>query len=211
MRSVRVALAGFAVALLGLTGALGATAPPTASPTPAAAPASDSPPPDEPAGRAHFHRPGTDVDGDSFAGSLASDVFILKGNVTLHSDPKIDRAIAEASESSDPLTLTADEIDVDRATLTYVAKGHVHFVQGTRSGDADTAMLNEGAHTIDLIGNANVVDGDRRTAADKMHYDTVDKQFAAAGDVRIYQPLPTPNPDAVASAAPKKRKHRLPL
>ncbi len=162
-----------------------------------------------PSGRFHLHRPGTDVDGDLLTGSLASHVFVLKGNVTLHSDPKIDREMAEASESDEPLTVTADEIDVDQVTFTYVAKGHMHFVQGSRSGTADLATLNEEAHTLDLVGNATVLDGDHRTTAAKMHYNTFDKQFIGAGDVRIYAPLPTPNPSA--SKPPPKHKLRLPL
>jgi lipopolysaccharide export system protein LptA len=160
---------------------------------------------------AHLHRPGTDVDGDVFMGSLASDVFVLKGNVVLHSDPKIDQAIGDISKSDDPLTLTADEIDVDKTGATYVAKGHVHFVQGTRSGQADVATLNEQAHTIDLIGNANVLDGDHRAAAAKMHYNMLDKQFLGSGNVRLYEPVPTPNPNASGTPAPKKRKRRIPL
>jgi hypothetical protein len=162
-----------------------------------------------PAGRFHLHRPGTDVDGDLLTGSLASHVFILKGNVTLHSDPKIDREIAEASESEDPLTVTADEIDADQTALTYVAKGRVHFVQGSRSGTGDLATLNEEAHTLDLVGNANVLDGDHRTTAAKMHYNTADKRFVGAGDVRIYSPLPAPSPGA--ATPPPKHKRRLPL
>jgi hypothetical protein len=162
-----------------------------------------------PAGRFHLHRPGTDVDGDSLTGSLASHVFILKGNVVLHSDPKIDREMADASESDEPLTVTADELDVDQFAFTYVAKGHVHFVQGNRSGLADLATLNEEAHTLDLVGNASVLDGEHRTTAAKMHYNTADKQFVGGGDVRIYAPAPTPNP-GTGTPAPK-RKRRLPL
>jgi lipopolysaccharide assembly outer membrane protein LptD (OstA) len=128
----------------------------------------------------------------------------------MHSDPRLDPEIAQASESSEPLTLTADEIDVDRIALTYVAKGHVRFVQGSRSAHADLAMLDEQKHTLDLIGDANVYDGDRRAAAAKMHYDMLDKDFLGAGDVRLYQPLPTPGPQASGTPAPK-RKRRLPL
>jgi lipopolysaccharide export system protein LptA len=109
------------------------------------------------------------------------------------------------------LTVTADEIDIDRDGLNYVAKGNVHFTQGTRSGKADLAMLDEAAHTIDLIGNANVVEGDHRAAAAKMHYNMLDKDFRGSGDVRIYEPVPTPNPNASSTPAPKKRRHRLPL
>ncbi len=168
--------------------------------------------PEAPApGRFHLHRPGTDVDGDLLSGNVGSEAYILKGNVTLHSDPKIDGEVAAASESMDPLTLTADEIDVDRAGLTYTAKGHVHFTQGTRSGRADLAMLDEQRHTMDLIGNANVYDGDRRTAADKLHYDMLSKGFLGAGDVRIYEPLPTPNPSAASTPVPAKRKRRIPI
>jgi hypothetical protein len=182
---------------------------------PTAEPAQDVPgltqPEASPPGRFHLHRPGTDVDGDLLSGNVANEVYILKGNVTLHSDPKLDREVATASESTDPLTLTADEIDVDRAGLTYTAKGHVHFTQGTRSGRADVAVLDQQTHTMDLIGNANVYDGDRRTAADKLHYDMIGKGFLGAGDVRIYEPLPTPNPNATATPAPPKRKRRIPL
>jgi len=140
---------------------------------------------------------------------LASHVFILKGNVVLHSDPKIDRDMAEASESDEPLTLTADELDVDQFAFTYVAKGHVHFVQGSRSGFADLATLNEEAHTLDLVGNASVLDGEHRTTAAKMHYNTADKQFVGGGDVHIYAPAPTPNP-GTGTPTPK-HKRRLPL
>ncbi len=171
-----------------------------ASPIPAA---SGSPP-----GRFHLHRPGTDVDGDSLTGSLASQAYILKGNVTLHSDPKIDREIADASESQEPLTLTADEIDVDRLGYSYVAKGHVRFVQGTRSGRANLATLNEQTHSLDLVGDANVFEGDQRTVADRFHYDMLDKSFHGTGDVRIFETLPSPAPSA---AAPAKHKRRLPL
>jgi lipopolysaccharide export system protein LptA len=157
-----------------------------------------------------LHRPGTDVEGDVLTGSLTSMAYVLKGNVTLHSDPKIDSEIAAASESTDPLTVSADEIDVDRMGLTYVAKGHVQFTQGTRSGRANLAMLDEMRHTLDLVGDANVFDGERRAAADKLHYDMNDKGFEGAGDVRIYQPVPTPNPSASGTPAPK-RKRRLPL
>lgn len=182
-------------------------------PTPAAPPDSSGPtqPEASPPGRFHLHRPGTDVDGDLLSGNVGNEAYILKGNVTLHSDPKLDRDVATASESMDPLTVTADEIDVDRAGLTYTAKGHVHFTQGTRSGSADLAMLDEQTHTMDFIGNANVYDGDRRTAADKLHYDMLGKGFLGAGDVRIYEPLPTPNPAAASTPAPAKRKRRIPL
>jgi hypothetical protein len=192
---------------------LGPEAAPSPSPAGTGLPAAPSPassgPAATPAGRFHLHRPGTDVDGDLLTGSLASHVFILKGNVTLHSDPKVDRAMAQASESEEPLTVTADEIDADQLAFTYVAKGHVHFVQGTRSGLADLATLNETAHTLDLVGNASVLDGEHRTVAAKMHYDTLDKQFIGAGDVRIYAPLPTPNPSA--ATPPPKHKRRLPI
>jgi lipopolysaccharide export system protein LptA len=158
----------------------------------------------------HLHRPGTDVDGDSLSGNVSSDVYVLKGNVTLHSDPRVDREVAAETESDEPLTVTADEIDIDKSGLSYVAKGHVHFVEGTRSGSSDLAMISEVTHTLDLIGNADVRDGDRRAVAEKMHYDTLDKHFSGVGNVRIYQPLPQPAPKASASPAPR-HKRRLPF
>jgi lipopolysaccharide assembly outer membrane protein LptD (OstA) len=203
---------------------------PSASTTPAAAPAevtpttpvspvpltsespaaNASPVPSANPDRPHLHRPGTDVDADSITGSLASNVFVLKGNVLLRSDPKIDREIGAASESDEPLTVTADEIDVDKLALSYVAKGHVHFIQGDRSGRADVAILDEQKHTLDLVGNADVLEGDHRAAAAKMHYNTLDKQFLGSGNVRIYEPLPTPDPNAKSTPAPK-HKRRFPI
>ncbi len=182
--------------------------PPSQSAQPARRPAPR--PTIDPASRVHLHRPGTDVDADVLTGSLASQAYIFKGNVSLHSDPTIDREIGATSESDEPLTVTADEIDVDKLGRSYVARGNVHFVQGARSGNADLAQLNEDRHTLDLIGNANVLEGEHRAVASKMHYNTLDKQFAGSGNVRIYEPVPTANPQTLPTPAPK-RKRRLPF
>ncbi len=171
--------------------------PATTTPSPAATSAS----------RFHLHRPGTDVDGDVLTGNSANGAYILRGNVVLHSDPKVDQELGSATESDEPITVTADEIDVDRFGATYVAKGHVHFVQGSRSGRADTAMLNQETQDLDLLGNADVSQGEHRARATKMHYNIADRQFHGSGDVRIYEPAPTPNPQASATPAPKHHRH----
>lgn len=158
--------------------------------------------------RVRICRPGTDVEGDTFVANLGGETSIIKGNVVLHSDPTVDKAFA-ATESDDPLTLTADEIDLERKTLRYVAKGHVHFNQGSREGNADTATLDEQTHDADLIGHARVFDGEHETKADRMHYNTQDKQFHGFGNVRIRVPVPTPTPlppGATPTPTPKKRR-----
>jgi lipopolysaccharide export system protein LptA len=178
-----------------------AVEPASAAPEPAPSPTSSS--------RFHLHRPGTDVDGDLLSGNSASGLYVFRGNVILHSNPKIDTEFG-ATESDEPITVTADEIDIDRFAATYVAKGHVHFVQGDRSGRADVAMLNEQTQDLDLLGNADVLEGDHRARAAKMYYNIADRRFHGSGDVRIYEPAPTPNPQASATSAPKHRR-RLPF
>lgn len=208
----RFAAPGALVVALGwalAANAQGAAGQPTPQPIGAAAPARPSPVASAP-GRFHLHRPGTDVDGDALSGNTASNVFVFRGNVVLHSDPKVDHEFNSATDSDEPITVTADEIDVDKFASTYTAKGHVHFSQGTRSGKADLAMLDERSHDLDLIGNADVLDGEQRARAAKMHYNTADKRFRGSGDVHIYEPAPTPDPNATATAAPK-RKRRLPF
>ena len=181
-----------------------------APPTPAASPAASPLPNTTPPGRFNLHRPGTDIDGDSLTGNVGSNVYVFRGNVVLHSDPKVDRNFGSATESDAPLTVSADELDVDRFAMTYVAKGHVHFSQGTRSGSADLAMLNEQTRDLDLLGHADVLDGDHRARAAKLHYNGSDRQFHGAGDVRIYEPVPSPQPRASATPAGKHRR-RLPF
>ncbi len=200
--------------LLQMTGAGAQITTPMAA-TPAPVPAASAPPstPSPRAtapGRFNLHRPGTDIDGDELTGNVGSNVYVFRGNIVLHSDPKVDRSFGAATESDAPLTITSDELDVDRFAMTYVAKGHVHFTQGTRSGNADLAMLNEQTRDLDLLGHADVVDGDHRARAAKLHYNGTDRQFHGAGDVRIYGPAPSPQPSASATPAGKHRR-RLPF
>ncbi|MFN2459076.1 MAG: LptA/OstA family protein [Candidatus Velthaea sp.] len=192
---------------------------PAPSPSPAApAPASSgSAQPEQtqpPApGRVHLHRPGTDMDADSLVGNMNGQTYVLKGNVVLHSDPKVDPAFA-ATESSDPLTLSADEMDVERKSLRYVAKGHVQFTQGSRSGRADTATLDEKLHDLDLIGHAHVSDGIQQANSDRMHYNTSNRKFRGAGNVKIIAPIPTATPappGTTPTPAAKKKRLGLPI
>jgi hypothetical protein len=152
-------------------------------------------------------RPGSDVEADSVTGSFLSNAFVFKGNVVLHSDPKVDKSAAE-TQSDDPITLTADEVDVERETQRYVAKGKVHFTQGAREGNADTMILDEKTHDVDLIGHARVFDGEHDSKADQIHYNTKDKQFHGMKHVHIVVPIPTASPGP--SPTPGGKKRRIP-
>lgn len=166
-----------------------------------------------PAGaRVHLARPGTDIEADTLIGNLNAQTYTVSGNVVIHSDPKVDRAVA-LSESTEPFTLSADAVDVERKALRYAAKGHVHFVQGAREGRADTALLDEKSHDLDLIGHAHVADGGQQADADRMHYNTLDKHFTGTGNVKLIAPVPTPPPGSAPTStpAPKKRGLKLPF
>jgi len=131
----------------------------------------------------------------------------------LHSDPKIDKAFA-ATESDEPLTLTADEIDIERKSPRFVAKGRGHFPQGKRDGNADTAILDEKTHDVDLIGHTRVFDGENETRADRMHYNTQHRKIHGIGNVRILVPVATATPlppGTTPTPAPKKRRIPLPI
>jgi lipopolysaccharide export system protein LptA len=176
---------------------------PTTAPTPDAnAPVCDATPP-----RIRVCRPGSDIEADSVSGSLLHNAYVFKGNVVLHSDPKVDKTTAE-TQSDDPITLTADELDVERETQRYVAKGKVHFTQGTRDGNADTTILDEKTHDVDLIGHARIFDGQNESKADQIHYNTKDKGFHGAKNVHIVVPIPTSSPGP--SPTPGGKKRRIP-
>jgi lipopolysaccharide export system protein LptA len=175
----------------------------TTAPTPDASPSPcDATPP-----RYRLCRPGSDIEADSVSGSLKNNAYVFKGNVILHSDPKVDKSAAE-TQSDDPITITADEIDVERETQRYVAKGKVHFTQGVRDGNADTAILDEKTHDVDLVGHARIFDGEHESKADQIHYNTKDKQFHGMKHVHIVVPIPTASPGP--SPTPGGKKRRIP-
>ncbi len=164
-----------------------------------------SPPP---AGaRVHLHRPGTEIEADSLQGNLESKRYTVSGNVVLHEDPKLDKAVdLSETESDQPIELHADRMSVDERNRRYAAHGSVRFTQAERSGFAQDATLDDRSHDLDLSGGARVADGGRSLAADTIHYNTKTRVFAGDGNVEIIAPLPTNPP---GTPAPKKRR-RLP-
>jgi lipopolysaccharide export system protein LptA len=141
-------------------------------------------------------------------GNLTSERYSVRGNVVLRSDPSVDTALS-GTESDQPLTLTADRLDVDRKTKRYLARGAVHFVQGTREGSCEKATLDDASHDLDLTGNARVSDAGQTLAAQTIHYNTQTRKFSGSGNVTILAPLPTPTPlppGYTPPPAPKKRR-----
>jgi lipopolysaccharide assembly outer membrane protein LptD (OstA) len=180
---------------------------PIPSPTSALTPSPGSIEPDS-AQRFHAHRPGSDVYSDTMDGNIKSERYTVQGHVVLHSDPSVDHA-ASGSESDLPITLTADRVDVDEKAKRYVAHGSVHFMQGTREGSCDDAMLDDVSHDLDLIGHAHISEAGQTLSAHTFHYNTKTREYHGEGDVTILAPLPTatPLPPGVTPApAPKKKK-----
>lgn len=189
---------------------LGSVATATLAQSPAAAPPSALPSTAPSNGRVHLHRPGTDIDADALEGNLGAQTYTVSGHVVVHSDPKVDRSVA-TTESDEPLTLTADRVDVDERARRFLAKGSVRFMQGIREGSCDEATLDEASHDLELIGHARVAEGPQSARADRMHYNTLDKHFRGAGNVKIIAPIPSPTPGAPGSPAPAPKKRRSPL
>jgi lipopolysaccharide export system protein LptA len=207
-----LALAALAAGARAQSAAPAAPATPAATPSAAGSSTLPTPVPSPVAtgvpGPSHVHlvRPGTDVDGDALKGNVRADNYTVSGHVIVHGDPKRDSS-ASVTESDEPYTLNADEVNVEGKLKRYAAVGNVTFVQGSRHGSADTATYDEGSHDLDLIGHASVTDGDSKVEARTLHYNTASKHFDGAGDVRIFRPVPQPAPNA--SASPKAgKKHR---
>lgn len=125
-------------------------------------------------------RPGGDVSADSASGNQKKGTLTLTGNVIAHD---ISGAYDSSSGAKNhaPSTLTCDTLSVDNHAKTYVATGHVHYVQGDTTSDADKGTLNDATHTLVLVGNVHIVDGPRKLTADTVKYNTATGDIQAIG------------------------------
>lgn len=152
--------------------------------------------------RVKFFRPGTDVVGDSAVGNYKAGTVTINGNVVMH-DSGQSPGPGGAAPSGGPSTLNCDELQVDSKRKLYVATGNVVYVQGTRRATAQSARLDQGAHTLDLTGNVTLADGDQSLSAQVVHYNTLTKDVSTSGDpVTLIKPAPAPGAAAAGTPRP---------
>jgi len=156
-----------------------------------------------------FTQPGTDVTGDHATGNSIKKSVKITGHVVLHNaKPVATLGITSHSASSEPQTLTTDELDVDGPAKVYVAIGNVHFTQGSKVVTAEKGQLDQIKHVLDLTGNVHIDDTvtGQSMVAENVTYDTVNETVTASGkpgapfQIRApvapgpSSPSPTPSP-----------------
>lgn len=101
-------------------------------------------------------RPGSEIDADRANGNFKTHSAILTGSVVLHDNNGVLTNFAGQPGSKAPATLTCDNLTIDGTSKTYVAIGHVHFVQGGHDVRADRAVMNGLTHDLHLYGNVQL-------------------------------------------------------
>jgi hypothetical protein len=80
-------------------------------------------------------------------------------------------------------------------------------VQGTYVANAQSARLDQGAHSLDLNGDVHLADGQSTMAAEYFHYDTLTKDVHTEGHpVEMTQPANLTAPPSSPPAAPPVKK-----
>lgn len=153
----------------------------------------------------HFSatRGATDVTADRATGNSKTKMLHAQGNVVVHQNQPLVNHGKATDLTQRPSTLTCDKLDVDGARKVYVATGDMHFVQeGGRDATADSAVLDDAAHTLHMQGHVRVKNGAQTIEADTLDYDTQTGQLSGNGNVTITTPVASPE----GIAPPKKRK-----
>lgn len=131
-----------------------------------------------------------DVRADRATGNLNAGQTTLEGSVVVHKLGGVGR-----TGSKDPVTLTADRLDVDSASKQYVANGHAVIVQGGRTLSAPMMTLDDMTHLAHLTGGVRADEKPNRTfEAGDVTYNTQTEDFKATGGVRMLFPAPTKGP-----------------
>jgi lipopolysaccharide export system protein LptA len=131
-----------------------------------------------------FTQPGTDVTGDHATGNSISKSVKITGHVVLHNAKPVSTVgITTKTASSEPQTLTSDELDIDGPTKTYVAIGNVKFTQGSKVVTAERGTLDQLKHLLTLNGNVHIDDtgSGQSMIADNVTYDTASETVTATG------------------------------
>ncbi|HZX67504.1 MAG TPA: hypothetical protein VFE70_01415, partial [Candidatus Elarobacter sp.] len=164
--------------------------------------------------RVHFLRPGTDALGDRATGNSKRGTATLYGDVVVHDSGNANEAGDAAYRGNGPATLTCDQLDLDTRAKLYVATGHVHFAQGTRTGTSDKAILNRATGKLHLEGDVKLTDNGSTLSAGDVDYDLNNKNAEVHGNPAVMtqpvnqqqQPPPTAAPKH--TPAPKNNQHK---
>jgi lipopolysaccharide export system protein LptA len=167
--------------------------------------------------RVKFFRPGTDAVSDRATGNSKNGTASLYGHVVVHDNGETAGNVSKgAYGGSGPATLICDQLDVDSKAKLYIATGHVHFSQGTRSGSASKAILNRATGMLDLEGDVHLSDTGSTLTANSVLYNlnTKDAQVLGAPAV-MSQPEnglrpPTGPPVARPKSPPRARPAKAP-
>ncbi len=147
-------------------------------------------------------RQGGDVTADRANGNYTKQIATLYGNVVMHdlNGTFAGLAASSVSQPRGPATLTTDELHIDWQARVYTAVGHVHYIEGNTTVDADRGMLNDVSHMLYISGNARVTQGLRSLVADRIDYNTLTGLAHAQGNVTAQFPssvqphIATPKP-----------------
>jgi lipopolysaccharide export system protein LptA len=160
-----------------------------------------------------FTQPGTDVTGDHATGNSITKSVKITGHVILHNAKPVSTVgITAKTASSDPQTLTSDELDVDGPTKNYTAIGDVKFTQGTKVVTAARGQLDQLKHMLVLTGDVHIDDTStgQSMIADNVTYDTASETVTATGKpgapFQIRAPVQTAPPGTPAPTKPPKKR-----
>jgi len=160
-----------------------------------------------------FTQPGTDVTGDHATGNSITKSVKITGHVVLHNAKPVSTVgITAKTASSEPQTLTSDELDVDGPTKNYTAIGNVKFTQGTKVVTAARGQLDQLKHLLVLTGDVHIDDTatGQQMIADNVTYDTSSETVTATGKpgapFQIRAPVQTAPPGTPAPTKPPKRR-----
>jgi len=160
-----------------------------------------------------FTQPGTDVTGDHATGNSITKSVKITGHVVLHNAKPVSTVgITAKTASSEPQTLTSDELDVDGPTKNYTAIGNVKFTQGSKVVTAERGQLDQLKHMLVLTGNVHIDDTatGQSMIAENVTYDTVSETVTATGKAgqpfQIRAPVQTAPPGTPGPTKPPKKR-----
>jgi len=135
-------------------------------------------------------RGGGDITADRASGNYKSKGATLYGHVVMHDTEGNFAGLSSTkpAHSRGPSTLTADQVHIDGIGKIYTATGNVHYVQADTTVDANSGVLNDETHDLDLKGNVKIVQGERNMLADHVLYNTITGQAHAEGNVTMQFP-----------------------
>lgn len=147
----------------------------------------------------------TDFRADRGAGNQKAGTFTMTGNVVVHRFGNY----GKANNSSEPLTLWCDKLDIaNKPQTTYTATGNVKVAQGDRTMVAPVLRLNDTTHIATMTGGVHGEElPDRTFDSAELLYNTETEDFKALGGVKATFPFrraksaPAATPTAPASAA----------